>query len=282
MADDKKTTTTKKDKDKPASGVLDSIGDWIADHPTLVGSLLGGGLGATAGYTMPSAEDESMPDEEKFQSRLKRALLFGGIGAGGGALLGTGLHQLSTSVPADRKSPEQIASDTGEGASTVGKVLTHPIAGAAYGLTGGLVGAHHGNKLLGRITGSPVFGMNEEGKSFVNSARKDLGMKEFDRKVSTMEYQNSMSDLANMMENKRLTGKERAKLKSRISNFGGGTGEVAYRSGLKKMKLMGKHPGRVGAKLGVGAATSVGTALLMDYLFGTTDEEKEAEENSEE
>lgn len=269
MADDKKTTTTtKKDKDKPASGFLGSIGDFVTEHPALVASLLGGGLGATAGYTLPAEEDEGLPEGEKFQARLKRALLFGGIGAGGGGLIGYGLGQYGSSVPAQRRSPEEIAS---EGVDNTGKfiqALGSKWSGGVVGAGAGATGAHFAMQGLGNLTGSPL--LNGGGASrlaFVNQARKLVGEQAYDAKrVTSGELTKDVSRLVRLAEAKSTPAATSKALKKLIAMQGRGD----YAAGKAVLRAMGRPGGaaRLGVKGAIAAGTAYGGWKLFDWLWG--------------
>lgn len=179
------------EEDKPASGFLGSIGNWLAEHPALTGSLVGGGLGAATGYMTPGGEDEYVDENDKFRSRLKRALLFGGIGAGGGGLIGYGLGQLG-SLKNDNDAPPETS------LHTVQKAAPY-LAGVGGGI-GGTYLTHKGLNAVGNATGS-LYLRNDPAKvrEVLNEMRKIHGQAPVDAKMGLGTMESELNSYRRLM-----------------------------------------------------------------------------------
>ncbi len=114
---------------KIASQALGAITDFLQEHPKTTMGLLGGGLGALGGVLATGDSDEDETPEDRTKRRLKNALILGGLGAGAGTLLSSGVETLNTAIPASVTTPEETLSAFG-----------HPAVVGTAAAAGGAVG----------------------------------------------------------------------------------------------------------------------------------------------
>lgn len=262
MADDKKD-------DGKASGILDTLSAWISDNPGVLGALLGGGLGAAAGYSLPNEEDDILPEEDKFRARLKRALLFGGIGAGGGALTGYGINSIFTSVPDNKEKPETKWDRGMQKFMNAWDTVATPGTTAAVG---GVAGLKAGNKVMNWMnekSGLPFFGGGDRMKNFIIETQKLIGDKPISEKTSFPTTQAKAMELLNL----RGDPVKGPIIDAKLSELG--LGDMAR--GEAMLKWMGGTRGRVTR----GALRTLPGLLagflgykLGDMVFGDADKKK--------
>lgn len=279
MADakDKSAPTSK----KPASGILDELGNWITENPTLVGTLLGGGLGATSGYFLPDETDEGLGDEERLQARLKRALIFGGIGGVGGGALGYGLSQLGSSVDAKEPTYETKIQEGEEKIKKGWNALTHPATiGTGVGVAG-TVGAHKFTNFLAASSGSKALGNIDDAKTAVNMIAKRIG----DSKVSAdLSRAGVLGTLENYIAQSRMANADPKLVdatREAVEWLGKGKG---YDAGIRAARAMGmgglRSPavwGRMAGKGVVGTLLGLLAAFGVNSWFGGDDTNTNAE-----
>ena len=109
---------------------------YSAGKNALIGGLIGAGLGGLGGYlfTPPDANEEYLSEDQKYDKRLKNALLAAAVGGLGGAGLGYGIAEIANEAAEDQKD-KSLVSDAAE-ALISGKGYatgTGAIAGAGIG-----------------------------------------------------------------------------------------------------------------------------------------------------
>lgn len=77
-----------------------------------IGGLIGAAIGGLGGYTWGASDLDHLSEEQKFKRRLKNALLYGAVGAAGGAGLGYGGTVLANQL--DKKREKNTVEEIGE------------------------------------------------------------------------------------------------------------------------------------------------------------------------
>lgn len=109
-----------------------------------IGGLIGAAIGGLGGYMWGASDLDHLSEEEKFRRKLKNALLYGAVGAVGGAGLGYGGTTLVDQMDKKREKnfTETVINSYTKAPFGVGIGGGALLGGAGYGISGAIVPSH--------------------------------------------------------------------------------------------------------------------------------------------